>query len=378
MAPDEEDDVGATTDQKPADGSRSHPVVAQQTSSSTQSGGAAATADGNPAIPDRKRQDGGHTRPATSAPGEETAPPPPRPRVITGPAVPSYDEATGAVRPTVDSPPFNFPAATTTHHLPPSYEATPPGPFKQEKPIAIPQIIAPGPAAAAAASPFISAYPPSLLARGITEQAWLSFLDTVSALLTAKASDRAVAHAADVARSLGSPPANYGRGLASHARTAGRQIARDAKRLNLLAVAAGVVGAAASIPVHAALGAVHTVLAMPSTALAAVSRSPRTPLQRAATYSAVASQEWLNPRGLHAVLLDTRQLADMVRVSADTLLDVAAEGGRSGGGGAAGTMGALEAHLEKLSVIEEKTVLLSAQSLWLVLVPVVAEIDGSK
>ncbi|GAB0146177.1 hypothetical protein EsHS_00006586, partial [Epichloe bromicola] len=78
-------------------------------------------------------------------------------------------------------------------------------------------------------------------------------------------------------------------------------------------------------------------------------------------------RDWLNARRLHAVLLDTGQLADMVRVPADALLDIAA-----------GTMGALQGHLEKLSVSEEKAVVLGAQSLWLVLVPVVAEIDGSK
>ncbi|QPG93552.1 hypothetical protein C2857_000700 [Epichloe festucae Fl1] len=326
------------------------------------------TADGDATILlDRKRQDGRHTRPTASPPGEETAPPPPPPpppgpRVITGPAeqvpVSSYDyEATGSsgAIPTVDSP-FNFPAGRLP---PPSPRARQQQQQQQQQ-----------------QHPSYPPNPPSLLAHGITEQAWRSFLDTVSAFLTAKVSDRVIAHAADVAKSLGEPHVNYGKSLANHAKTVGRQIARDARRLNLWRVAANVIGGAVSIPVHAALGAVHAISAIPSTALAAVSKTPKTPLQRAATYSAVASKDWLNARGLHAVLLDTRQLAEVVRVPPDTLLDIAAEGGRTGG--AAGTMGALEGHLEKLSVSEDKAVVLSAQSLWLVLVPLVAEIDGSK
>ncbi|KAG6021437.1 hypothetical protein E4U40_005300 [Claviceps sp. LM458 group G5] len=292
--------------------------------------------------------------------------------------IPSYQEATSGSlgsMPTIDSP-FTFP---TDSRPPPSYEANAqaaPG-FSSSfshstKPIAIPQL-APDPA-----SPLLSAYAHDLLSHGITQQAWHAFVDTTSAFLTAKVSDRAIAHAGDMAKSLGAPPKQYGRNIAAHAKTVGKQIARDAKRFNILGLASSVVGGAVSIPVQAALGAVHTVLAIPGTAVAAVSQTPRTPLQRAATYAAVASKNWLNQRGLHAVLLDTRQLAGMVRVPTEQFLGVAAEGaGKTGS--AAGMMSALCGHIQPLQVLGREIVVLSTQTLWLVVVPVeAADVDDSK
>ncbi|KAG5914631.1 hypothetical protein E4U61_005483 [Claviceps capensis] len=294
--------------------------------------------------------------------------------------IPSYQEATSSSSggmPTIDSP-FTFP----TDNPPPSYEANTQGAsgFSSSsssfsygtKPIAIPQV-APDPAA-----PFLSAYPHDLLSHGITQQAWNAFVDTTSAFLTAKVSDRAIAHAGDMAKSLGAPPKQYGRNIAAHAKTVGKQIARDAKRFNILGLASSVVGGAVSIPVQAALGAVHTVLAIPGTAVAAVSQTPRTPLERAATYAAVASKKWLNQRGLHAVLLDTRQLAGMVRVPAEQFLGVAAEGAGKAGS-AAGMMSALCGYVQPLQVLRREVVVLSTQTLWLVVVPVgAANVDDSK
>ncbi|KAK2590947.1 hypothetical protein QQS21_011366 [Conoideocrella luteorostrata] len=324
------------------------------------------------AVLDEKRQDGSRATPQASSP---SSPPAIAGPSTAGPAeqIPSYDEATrstGAV-PTVDSP-FNFP---TTTQPPPSYEAharaeANPSSSKQ-KPIAIPQL-APDDAA-----PFLAAYPPSLLAHGVTEQAWCSFLETVSAFLTAKVSDRAIAHAGDVGRSVSGLPVNYGKNLANHTISVGKQIAKEAKRFNVLGVVGGVIGGVISIPMHAVSGVVGTIFQIPATALAAAVKTPKTPLERAATYAAVASKDWLNSRGLHAVLLDTKQLAEMIHMSPNKFLEVASAGGKSSSS-AAGTMCSLEQHVEKLKVLEEEVVLLNAKSLWLVLVPVVMEADESK
>ncbi|KAG6001961.1 hypothetical protein E4U21_003612 [Claviceps maximensis] len=292
--------------------------------------------------------------------------------------IPSYHEATAASSgaiPTVDSP-FTFPTSNTPS-LPPYEAIAASSSSSSQKPIAIPQV-APGPSA-----PFLAAYPPALLAHGITHQTWHAFLDTISAFLTAKVSDRAIAHAGDMAKSLGEPPKQYGRNLALHAKTVGKKIVRDAKRLDVFGLASGVIGGAISIPMHAVFGAVHTVFSIPATALTAVSQTPRTPLQSAATYAAVASRKWLNERGLHAVLLDTRQLADMVHLPASQFLDDAAAAvcGNKHGGNAVSTMDALERHIQRVKVSEkakDHVVVLSAQSLWLVLVPVVAGVDESK
>ncbi|KHO00433.1 uncharacterized protein MAM_01211 [Metarhizium album ARSEF 1941] len=315
---------------------------------------------------DQKRQDGSHSRTATPNIAGHGAASDPAKRPSP------HTEATGEPGriPTVDAP-FDFPTTTAP---PPPYEAladadADAGPSSssgaQARPIAIPQV------APDQAAPFLRAYPPRLLAYGIIEQTWRSFLDTVSAFLTAKVSDQAVAHAADVARSLGEPPKNYGRALANHTKSVGKQLAKDARRFNVSGVAAGVVGGAISIPMHAALGAVHTIFQIPGSAVSAISRTPRTPLQRAATYAAVANQDWLDGRGLHAVLLDTKQLAAMVHVPGDKFLEMAAVGGKSGT--AAATMSALDGHVEKLNMLGDEAVVLSDTSLWLVLVPVVKE-----
>ncbi|KAG5978710.1 hypothetical protein E4U55_006039 [Claviceps digitariae] len=334
---------------------------------------------------DQKHADGSYSTAGPSSGGNVTGLTPTTTTTTSSAAehIPSYHEATAAssgAMPTVDSP-FTFPTDSKPPPVP-LYEASAPAnrsssssssSSASQKPIAIPQV-APDPAA-----PFLSAYPPALLAHGITQQAWHSFLDTLSAFLTAKVSDRAVAHAGDLAKSLGEPPKQYGKNLASHAKAVGKQIARDAKRLNIAGLAAGVIGGAISLPLRAVFGAVHTVFAIPATALAAVSQTPKTPLQRAATYAAVASTKWLNERGLHAVLLDTTQLADMVHMAPPRFLDVAAAAAGGGekearGGSAARIMSALEGQVQRVKVLggnEDEVVVLSAQSLWLVLVPVV-------
>ncbi|TWU74204.1 hypothetical protein ED733_002542 [Metarhizium rileyi] len=340
---------------------------------------------------DQKRHDGGYSSqaqsssPSTAAPASSptsTAPALAGPSASSYPAerIPTYQEATATTGgvPTVDSP-FNFPTAAD---VPPSYEAhdvaeaeteTSPGLSiaSNAKPMAIPQT------APDQAAPFLSAYPPSLLAYGVTEQTWRSFLDTVSAFLTAKVSDRAIAHAGDMARSLGEPPKDYGKALVSHSKSVGKQIAKDAKRFNVFGVAAGFIEGAISLPIHAAFGAVDTIFRIPGTAMSAISQSPRTPLQRAATYSAVANKDWLHARGLHAVLLDTNQLADMIHIPADNFLEMAALGGKSGT--AAATMGALDGHIEKLKMLQDdELVVLSGKSLWLVLVPTVQQDEDAK
>ena len=83
-------------------------------------------------------------------------------------------EKSASIRgPTVSSP-FNFPRTEC-----PPYSA---GTSSAQRPFAIPQQW-PEPAA-----PFLSAYPAGLLNFGITAPSWHSFLDTMSAFLTARVS----------------------------------------------------------------------------------------------------------------------------------------------------------------------------------------------
>ncbi|KZZ88762.1 hypothetical protein AAL_07963 [Moelleriella libera RCEF 2490] len=281
--------------------------------------------------------------------------------------IPSYDEATREAGPipTVDSP-FNFPV---TDEPLPAYEAEIGSSSSAPRPVAIPQL------APDATAPFLLAYPPSLLANGITELTWRSFLETMSAFLTAKVSERAIAHAGDVARSMSEAPRNYGRRLADHTRLAGKQIAREAQRFNIIGVVAGAVDAVVSIPLHATFGALHTIMEIPASAVAASSKMPKTPLERAATYATVASKDWLNTRGLQAVLLDSEQLAQTVSVTPDRLLEMASSGKS---GNAVVTMSSLESLIKPLKVSEDEVVMIKKSTLWLVLIPLAKEHGLSK
>ncbi|RYP08666.1 hypothetical protein DL764_001794 [Monosporascus ibericus] len=280
-----------------------------------------------------------------SASNSDAPPPPPPPPV----------EKSGAqsAGPTVASP-FDFPP----QEAPPSYPSQKP----IQKPIAIPQT------RPEAAAPFLQAYAPSLLGRGIPADRWVSFLDTLSAFLAAKVSERAIAHAADLSREIlhvgGDVPKKLGRDVAAHAKSVGRGIVDSARKGSVIGAAAGLVGGAISIPVRAALSAVDATLRLPGSALAATSRRPLAPRERADAYVAVAGQGWLSPRGLEARLLDTRQLGELLGVPASRLVG-AARGTEYGT--AAGRTGALATYIGELEVLAPSEMLEIADgTLWLV------------
>lgn len=273
---------------------------------------------------------------------------------------------TGAGVPTVDAP-FNFPPADEL----PEYEP-PTSPSASEanlKPIAIPQI------QPTASSPFLQAYAPCLLAKGVTESTWRSFLDTISAFLTAKVGDRAVSHAGDMAKHFSEGPKNLGKGVMKHAKSVGKDLTRHAKKGNVFGVAVSAVTGIVSIPIFTALGIAGTAVSLPGVALAAITRSPKTPAERVTAYAAVANQKWLHLRGLHAQLVDTKLLAHMLGVPVQQFLDIAKSGK---GDGAAAQMKALEAHVEALDVQGEMAIELSEKSMWLVIAQEVREEDTSK
>ncbi|OAQ99553.1 hypothetical protein LLEC1_01325 [Akanthomyces lecanii] len=292
--------------------------------------------------------------------------------------------AAGGGMPTVDDP-FNFP--TTDEALPaysahasdaavppptftdaagsssPAASAPPPGgapPARSSmRPIAIPQVVPD------ATSPFITAYPPCLLARGITEQSWNSFLDTVSAFLTATVGDRAVSHAGDMAKHFAEDTTNLGKNLANHGKHLGKDIARHAKKGNIFGVAATLIAGAVSLPVMTALGAVGTVTRLPGAAVGAVTKKPKTAADRVNAYNVVVNEKWFHQRGLHIQLVDTPGLAHVLELPTNQLLAVARSGKE---GSASGMLQALDLHIEPLKVPTETTLGLSDKSLWLVLV----------
>jgi hypothetical protein len=239
---------------------------------------------------------------ATSGPFHNPAEPALAPEVVTpfnDPAsAPEVVTAASRQGPTIASP-FDFPDDSPA----PAYTSTATG---TRRPIAIPQT---SPDATAS---FLPAYAPTLLGRGIPPGTWASFLDTASAFLTAKVGDRAVSHAADMARHVGDVPVRFGKSVAEHAKSVGRSIGHNARRGNVLDAAMGVVGGAISLPVVTAVGAVDAVIRLPSSAIAAATQKPKTPRAHAEVYAAAANKDWLHARGLHATLVDTRELAAFV------------------------------------------------------------------
>jgi hypothetical protein len=239
--------------------------------------------------------------------------------------------SSAALGPTVSSP-FNFPSSD----LPPYSPAAP-----NQNPIAIPQRW-PDPAA-----PFLPAYSPALLKYGITPQNWSSFLDTMSAFLTARVSKRAISHAGDIATELGRVPQRFGKDVAAHAKQTGRHIATSAKHFNPIGVVGGVVGGAISLTVGTTVRAIGSILHLPGTAIVAAA-NPQTPRGRAEMYATAANRDWFHPRGLHAQLFSTAELTGLIGVSVDEFLRAAG----SQPGNAAGKIRALQRWIGDLEIQE--------------------------
>lgn len=246
--------------------------------------------------------------------------------------------------------PFNFPPS---EGLPSYTESTP-----FSKPIAIPQ------SRPDAAAPFITAYAPALLTRGVTPETWQAFVTTVSAFLTANVSSKALAHAGDMAKHLGSTPASFGKNVARNAKTVGNHVRDEAKRGNVIGAAFGAVGGAISLTLGTVFGAVGAATAMPATAIGAVAKKPKTPRERATAYVVVANKDWLNSRGLIASILDTHELCRAVMV--DDVRELIEQAGQGKDGTAAGQLQTLERYFCELKMGQTETLELGPKTLWLV------------
>ncbi|KPM37340.1 hypothetical protein AK830_g9235 [Neonectria ditissima] len=272
------------------------------------------------------------------------APPPESP--------PADKSGSSSARPTAESP-FNFPEDAS---LPPYSAASS---SSGQLPIAVPQMT-PEPAA-----PLLAAYAPALLSYGIPAATWTSFLETTSAFLAAKVSDRALRHAANVGKDVGEAPMNLVKGVASHAKDVGKNIGNNAKRGNILGAVVGVIGGAISIPVSAAVGTVRTAVQLPFSVVSAAGKKMETPRQRATAYMAVVNKKWFHARGLHASLLDSLELSELVGVSVISQVKLRNDKDES----AEGKLRALEGHIAHLEVQAPATLAVGPKTLWLVLTP---------
>ncbi|POS73774.1 hypothetical protein DHEL01_v207827 [Diaporthe helianthi] len=287
-------------------------------------------------------------------PGEE--PPPayddsaPSPSSRPAATTPSEQQAEG---PTPTNP-FNFPPSEGLPSYTESFT-----PFT--KPIAIPQSRPDTPA------PFIpTAYAPALLTRGVTPDTWHAFITTVSAFLTATVSSKALAHAGDMAKHLGSTPASFGKNVARNAKAVGSHVRDEAQRGNVIGAALGAVGGAISLTLGTVLGAVGAATAMPATAVGAVASKPRMPRERATAYVLVANRDWLNSRGLVASIVDTQELCRAVVVDDVDVWELIELAGRGKDDTAAGQLQRLERYFCELEVGQTETLELGPKTLWLV------------
>ncbi|KAF2971743.1 hypothetical protein GQX73_g1895 [Xylaria multiplex] len=135
--------------------------------------------------------------------------------------------------------------------------------------LAIPQI------AARPTSPFPPAYNAAiLLRRGISREAFTSFLSTLTRSRTSTG--------------------------------VGRSVQESAKKGNLIGAGVAAIGGTVAVPLVAALRVVDVTLnQLPA---AVLSKKPLTPRERADTYLAIAQKDWFENRGLRALLCNTAEL----------------------------------------------------------------------
>ncbi len=307
------------------------------------------------------------------APDEGETPPPYQPSYDGGdageasssrappPVQHSVSEGARSLKPTITSP-FNFPTQPVSPPYTDASSSQGPG---IEKPIAIPQS-KPDPAA-----PFLPAYPPILLRYGITSGTWHSFLETLSAFLTATVSDRAIAHAADVGKHVGNVPKSFGKETVQHAKSVGRNIKEHAVSGNVVGAAFTTVGGIISLPVATAFRAAGAVISLPFSAASAAARRPQTPRERAVLYTAAANKDWFAARGLNAQLLDLYQVASLLHMTPADMLALAGPEKD-----APSILGALSGHIAELEIQGSTPVVLGGGTLWLVITELAPQYSG--
>ncbi|KAI1279161.1 hypothetical protein F5Y07DRAFT_50701 [Xylaria sp. FL0933] len=270
-------------------------------------------------------------------------------------------DATGA-RPTVDSP-FNFPPASRPEYsdlpevvspaspysdLP---EAVNPAPNTSDLPEAVlptssgsgssypststPLVLAIPQIAAKSTSPFPSAYNRAvLLRRGVTQEAFTSFLSTLSAFLTASVSERALDHALDVGRSLNAVPKRFSKETLAHAKEVGRRAEQRMRRGNIIGAGVSVIAGAVTLPIVGAIHAVGAAVSLPAAVIGGggLARKPLSPRERADAYVAVAQRDWFGERGLTASLCTTGELLGVLRNVQGRGYDSQGQGSGSGSG----------------------------------------------
>ncbi|KAI0008695.1 hypothetical protein F4779DRAFT_585788 [Xylariaceae sp. FL0662B] len=283
-----------------------------------------------------------------------------------GGGLPSYEDATGsssqsnqgqasqesaADGPTLTSP-FNFPLDNTVL----TYLSS----DVIEPPIAVPQI------KSDATAPFLHAYCPTLLRHGITPENWRAFLDTMSGFLAATVSEKAISHAAEIARHVGDVSKRLGKDTLARIKATGTRIGDNAKKGHFLAATVGLLEGTIALSVGTSILIVQSVVSLPMAVVGAATRKPQTPKERAVAYAAAANVEWFHQRGLSVVLLDSAELSRLLGMTVSQLLETAHSAKDPS---ATCQLAALGKHIAELEIDTPATLQLEATTLWVVVVP---------
>jgi hypothetical protein len=156
----------------------------------------------------------------------------------------------------------------------------------------------------------------------------------------------------------------------SHVQSVGRDVAGNARSGNVVGAAFKLIGGVISIPIHAAVGTAATAVSLPGIAVSAAVKTPQTPRARAAAYLVVANQDWLAARGLHAELMDSKELSQLVGASVTSVADAVKGSAKKQGPNAEAAiqLKGLEDYIAELQLEGEGVTLeLGDATLWLVL-----------
>ena len=219
--------------------------------------------------------------------------------------------------------------------------------------------------------PLLLAYAPILLHRGIFPVPFLAFLSTLTKLLTATTSDRAVAHGADVVSSMGDGPVAHYKQFRGHSREVAQGIRKGAKSGDVIGAVGAAIAGVVTVPISAAVGVTGAVLSVFPNAVTAASKKPLTARQRAEEYVASVNEDWLRERRVEAALVDSDGVAKVLGVRWPELWEAGTRGRVLTEEGLLGGLGGKAA---KLEISEEKdaeetlaALEIGPASLWLVI-----------
>lgn len=180
-------------------------------------------------------------------------------------------------------------------------------------------------------------------------------------------SKRALDYTTDVLKEMSGGGQRVYKEWVSHAKAVGTSMGKNAKKGNVVGLAANGVAGLISLPAHAALGLVVTAAALPGEAIAALFKAPSSPRRRVEAYLTVANKDWLLARGLKANVMDSNQLSELVGMPVVEIANTGRMNAKGDNTKAEAQLAVLDDHISALEIRSKETTLeIEAATLWLV------------